>query len=223
MMAMGKVDERIDDRKFNLNIEADYGCTCLEIMPINSQGGDHLMANDMMNDESSGNEIHNINRNKGSQNNMVNILAGCDDGSIIMTDFQIPEQDEILYEEFKDPNNYNMRDYDNNDYEDDMVINKSGMRIKGPKSKRRGKFSSHQYEIHHTRKPTELVHLHKDAVTSIRQRPSYPYQFLTTSLDGEAVLCLLGATLNHPDLVVVRYTEKICREGIGDSVWMDEN
>jgi hypothetical protein len=223
MMAIGKVDERKMVENFNLNIETEYGWTCLEIMPINLQGGDHLIANDIMNDESSGNDIHNINRNKALQNNIVNVLAGCDDGSIIMTDFQIPEQDEVLFEEFKDPNNYNMRDYDNNDYDDDLINNKSGMRIKGQKTKKRGKYLSNQYEAHHRRKPTEMVWLHKDTVTSIRQRPSYPYQFLTTSLDGEAVLCLLGATLNHPDLVVVRYTEKICQEGIGDSAWMDEN
>jgi hypothetical protein len=64
------------------------------------------------------------------------------------------------------------------------------MRVsKNVASKRRNQnYGKPQTENLNPTKPNELIYLHKDTVTSIRQRPSYPYQFLTTSLDGEAML-----------------------------------
>ena len=74
-----------------------------------------------------------------------------------------------------------------------------------------------------SKKPKEVVYLHKDAVTSIWQRPSYPFQFLTTSLDGTAILSLLSNSLTQEDLIILKFTNKIWEEGIGEAAWMDQN
>lgn len=215
-MATGKLDVKQFTENYLLNIELESGCTCLEVMPIPSTNGDHL--------------VNAVDANSEVQNNgIVNIIAGCEDGSIALAEIQIPEQEDIFHEEFKDVSKFENHD---GDIPNSRSIGRQGkgMMAKGKKNQPRGQgaqdFSygyNSQYEIQNPKKPNEIVHLHRGAVTSICQRPSYPFQFLSTSLDGEAILSLLSTSLSQEELVILRFSNKIWEEGIGDAAWMDPN
>mmetsp|Transcript_16273 Transcript_16273/g.18818 ORF Transcript_16273/g.18818 Transcript_16273/m.18818 type:complete len:174 (+) Transcript_16273:429-950(+) len=173
-------------------------------MPIPASKGDNIanvveVDNDMLN------------------NNMVNILAGCEDGSIVLTEMQIPEQEDSFHEEFKNVSQFE-------DQEEDMIPVKSNSKSKSmlkdkAKSKGQGRGLNQDlygnnyncdYEVvMPSKKPKEISYLHKDVVTSINQRPSYPFQFLTTSLDGTAILSLLSNSLSQDDFIIFRFTNKI--------------
>lgn len=215
MMTSGKVNMQKFAEPQLLNLELDTGCTCMEVMPIPDTKGDHLA-----NAVDGKNDVHNT--------NMVSILAGCEDGSIILTEMATPEQEDDFHEEFKDISQFE-------DHEEDQAPPRGRGRpskhskTKPPKNQYKshndsyyGSYNSHQ-EFISTSKAKESVYLHKDMVTSIRQRPGYPFQFLSTSLDGEAILSLLSDTLTREDFVILRFSNKICEEGIGDAAWMDPN
>jgi WD40 repeat protein len=151
--------------------------------------------------------------NEIQYNGMVNVIAGWEDGSIVRTEVHIPEQED---------NNQEYKDASNEDYASEGHQLKHGSKRNMLKPKNLpNRFANN--EILHPQKPNELVYLHKDWVTSICQRPSYPFQFLTTSLDGEASLWLLSNTLSQEELVILRFSNKICDEGIGEAAWMDAN
>jgi len=205
MMSSGQLDASKFTENHSVNVELESGCTCLEIMPPSQS-----VAEQYSNSVEGNFDIPN--------NGLVNVLAGWDDGSVALIEMSIPEQDDALFGEFKDPALFE-------DYEDGLMNNKSGMRVsKNVASKRRNQnYGKPQTENLNPTKPNELIYLHKDTVTSIRQRPSYPYQFLTTSLDGEAMLGHLSPWLNHSELEIIRYSNKICPEGIGDSAWINSD
>lgn len=206
MMTVGKVDHKKFTDNYMLNIELESGCTWLEIMPIPAMGGDSLA-----NAVDVNNEIQN--------NGIVNIIAGWEDGSIVLSEMQVPEQEDIFHEEFKDLSQFE-------DHESDLSNNKFGTKGRGSSSKQKKnqfRIQNTSHEIKQPKKPNEVVFLHKDAVTSICQRPSYPFQFLSTSLDGEAILSLLSTSLSQEELVILRFSNKIWDEGIGDAAWMDPN
>lgn len=112
MIVNAKVNQNLFNETNLLNIELESGCTCLAVMPIPASKGDSL-ANVVEVD----NELLN--------NNMVNILAGCEDGSVILTEIQIPEQEDSFHEEFKDVSRFE-------DHEDDIVHSKGNSRHKSP-------------------------------------------------------------------------------------------
>ena len=216
MIVNGKINPNLFNETNLLNIELESGCTCLAVMPIPALKGDSL-ANVVEVD----NELLN--------NNMVNILAGCEDGSVVLTEIQIPEQEDSFHEEFKDVSRFE-------DHEDDIVQSKGNSKNKSPPKEKlnRKAQSKGNYDYYSggnwnsditqaSKKPKEVVYLHKDTVTSICQRPSYPFQFLTTSLDGTAILSLLSNSLTQEDLIILKFTNKICEEGIGEAAWMDQN
>ena len=138
-----------------------------------------------------------MNNDKDQNNNAV-ILAGCEDGSILMTEMAIPE------------------------HQDDQQ-----------RLRKQGSGNDNDLIISHK----ERVHMHKDSVTSIKQRPEYKFQFLTTSLDGDAILSLtqslpsyITTSSTHSFELITEfsglfsnYTNCMYEEGIGYATWMSPN
>lgn len=150
-----------------LDIQTEVGVSWAEILPTVSSSGDTL--------------VNVVETGQKYTNSSVHILAGLEDGSIMLAEMMIPEPG----------------------------IN---------------------HEIHRVRKHKEIQYLHKDVVTSIRQRPEYPFQYLTTSLDGDAVLALMANSLG-PNNMITEFSQifsttisnSIHENGIGDALWMDVN
>ena len=189
-MSMQKCDINSFVDNSILNVELEHGCTCMEILPTPNIGADTIVQAV----EGAG---------QVQDNGMVNVIAGCEDGSIVMVDMHVPDPEDghigQRQEDFKG-------------------------RGSGSKPRRRQREMTIQHSNDDKpRKPSEINYLHKEAVTAIKQRPSYPFQFLTTSLDGEANLCMLTASILQEELVILKFSNKICDEGIGDADWMDPN
>lgn len=146
MMTNRTIDNKAFKESSILDIELDSGCLCAEIMPIIPDTGDSLA-------------YIVESANEKPYGSVVNVLAGCEDGNVIITELNVPKYQDP-FEEYKEP------------HDKDKIMNFK-----------------------------ESIQMHKDAVTSISQRPKYPYQFLTTSLDGEATLSLLSSSLASSDLI----------------------